>query len=514
MIRRDGSTIVIAVILLMLITSCTPLAKIDKLLEAFTPGPTTYGCVDFSQRVGPYAGFTGTPAPISFIEQLLTILYTQTPYRCIMIYDVSTNIISVAEKLGFKVLSIVWLSLVPSENTAAQQRAITAAKQFPNTLLGFSCGSELAFRNGVTDQVTSVTTSCINSLRASGVTLPIGVIDSFMSWNAGWQSVANIADFLGVNLYVWYDNTNTPPTCTYAAVAAHQTLVRYQRLQAKYAQRFIMTEFGWPGGSGSLTYNCGICKDDLQRDTVSQIIALWRANKYPLSTFQAFRDKAKGDSTTLFKKYWGVCLGDPPYTCVSPPHMGVTDTFAPATTTNPTTTTVKPTTAKPTTTVKPTTHAPTTTAKLTTTTTKAPTTKTPTATTKAPTATCPTNWSRFEQSCYLLPNTMMNQNDAQNYCKSLGGSLATITSAAENSFVLSSVNPTNLQSAFLGYKKVGSQYLTLTSQTPTYTNWKSDQPITTSDCVVMVRDKVSTSVGKWKTENCATSRTFVCKKSL
>jgi exo-beta-1,3-glucanase (GH17 family) len=647
------------VVICVLIAACsagTTTEKVQTLLQTFTPGSGNVGCVDFSPRVGPYAWGTGLTPPASFIDQLLTIIQTQTPYRCIMIYDVYTDIISVAQSKGFKVLTIVWLSLDTTANTAAAQKAIAAARTYPDTILGFSCGSELAFRNGITSTVTSVTTTCINTLRNNGVTHPVGVIDSLKTWNAAW-SIASQADFMGVNLYVWYDNTASSPTCTTAAEAAQQTLNRFKNVQAKYSKPFIMTEFGWPGAdSGStVTYNCGVSNDATQKIVVNQVIELFRQNSLPLSSFQAFRDKTKGDATSEFKKYWGLCKGDAPYTCVSAPtaFIAPTPTLAPATakptttaakptttttkapttttatptttttkaptttpkpttttkaptttTAAPTTTTAKPTTtttnapttttttAKPTTTSAPTTtKAPTTTtaipkptpnptvttcppvpdncpcgvilpdgsvckrcklncptttttaaptttttAKPTTTTTKAPTTTPqPTTTTKAPTTstakpttttakptpastsapTCPTNWIKYGNACYMLGTSLLSMTDSQAQCVAMSAKLAVIKTTEENSFVLNSVGNGNAQSAWLGYKLSNTtKYLTIDSQTPSFVNWKIDQPATSLGCVVMVRDSGSSSVGKWKTESCSTDRTYVCKKDL
>jgi exo-beta-1,3-glucanase (GH17 family) len=496
----------------------TTQAKIDTLLQTFTPGVGKVGCIDFSPRIYPYTWDSGNQPPDSFVDQLLTILHNQTSFRCIMIYDIYENIIRIAKSKGFKVMGIVWLTLDTSDNTNAIQRAITAARDYTDgTIVGFSCGSELAFREGITSTVNSITNHCFNTIRNAGVTIPIGVIDSLKTWNQKW-TIASTADFLGVNIYPWYDNTMSDPTCTTPSEAAQQTLNRFKNIQAKYTKKFILTEYGWPGDDTgkSLKFGCGIASNTYQKQVVSQIVELFRVNKYPLSVFTAFRDVSTQVASKAYKKYWGLCMGTAPYTCLSQPTpYQVPTTHAPTaktTTRAPTTTTKKPTTHAPTTTTKkPTTHAPTTTTKKPATTVKATTTTHAPSTTKAP-ASCPSGWYSYNFACYKH-GAEASYTSATEQCTALGATLAVVSGTAENTFLLNNVNPTDSQSVWLGYKKSGSSYLTTDGKTPTFSNWKTGEPITSQLCVTMIRDRTSSFVGKWKTEACTTARTFICKKA-
>jgi hypothetical protein len=216
--------------------------RIRNLLETFTPGPTSAGCVDFSSHVNPYSWGTGSPPPTSFTDQLLDVILTQTPFRCIMIYDIYTDIIAAAQTKGIKVLTIIWLTLDPNANAAQLTKAVAASVQYPTTIVGFSCGSELAYRNGLTDQVSEITLDCLYGLKAQGVLQPIGVIDSLKTYNYNWTAIAANVDFFGVNIYVWYDNTMSPPQCLTVDRAASQTLSRFRSVQARYPLfPFIMT---------------------------------------------------------------------------------------------------------------------------------------------------------------------------------------------------------------------------------------------------------------------------------
>jgi exo-beta-1,3-glucanase (GH17 family) len=488
----------------------TTTAKIDALMATFTPGVGKTGCVDFSPRVGPYTWSSGRKPTAAFIDQLLTIIQTQTSYKCIMIYDIWSDILRVAHAKGFKVLGIIWLTTTASDNSAAISRAITASRDYASTIVGFTCGSELAFREGTTTTVSNILANCLSTLRGNGVTHPIGYIDSLKTYNAGW-SIANNADFLGVNIYPWYDNVMTNPTCTTPAEAASETLARFQRVQARYpTKKFILTETGWPGApSGkTLTYGCGLASDKYQKQVIGETVELFRKNNLPMSTFSAFREADK-DPTKLYKNHWGVCLGAAPYTCVSQPKAYVAPTLAPAKAT-----TAKPTTKAPVTTAKPTTKAPT--PKLTTkapVTTAKPTTKAPTPKpTPAPARSCASGWSYYGGNCYKVTQSGTFA-ATQQICATLGASIAVVQSALENSF-LTSVTPTIYQSCWLGYKKSGTKFVTTAGATMPYTNWKADEPNLANGCVTQIRDPLSINVKKWKTDSCTVSRIAVCKKPV
>jgi hypothetical protein len=179
-------------------------ARVRNLLSTFTPSADKSGCVDFSHKVDPYGWGTGLTPPKEFIDQLLTIILTQTPYRCIMIYDVYPDVIAEAEEKGFKVLVIIWLTLDPVANSAGMTKAYQVSRQYPATIVGFSCGSELGFRNlgpnGLTDEVSKITLDCLYGLKQQGVIQPIGVIDSLKTYNYNWTEIAANVDFFGVNM--------------------------------------------------------------------------------------------------------------------------------------------------------------------------------------------------------------------------------------------------------------------------------------------------------------------------
>jgi exo-beta-1,3-glucanase (GH17 family) len=237
------------IIVVALSAMCYAMSPLDTLISNFTPGNGRVGCLDFSHRgkcskfatnflVGPYNWDSNQKPPDSFVLNLLDIILTQTPYRCLMIYDVYEQSIRLAASKGFKVHVIIFLLPDPVANAADNagdiSDAITMYHTYPNTIIGFSCGSELAYRaGGPNDIVTGITMDCITRLKNAGVQVPVGINDSYKTWKNNW-TIADKVDFIGANIYVFYDNALAAPTCAPVATAATKTLTRYQRILGQY----------------------------------------------------------------------------------------------------------------------------------------------------------------------------------------------------------------------------------------------------------------------------------------
>ena len=67
---------------------------------------------------------------------------------------------------------------------------------------------------------------------------------------------------------------------------------------------------------------------------------------------------------------------------------------------------------------------------------------------------CPNGWTRFDNYCYLVSSAIKTWDQAQAYCKSLGGGLVKINSAEENEFVLNLVTQKapSLKQVWIGLK--------------------------------------------------------------
>ena len=48
---------------------------------------------------------------------------------------------------------------------------------------------------------------------------------------------------------------------------------------------------------------------------------------------------------------------------------------------------------------------------------------------------CPTGWTEYNESCYLLVNNQVSMVDAQTYCKSKGGEVVSINRQDELEFI-------------------------------------------------------------------------------
>ncbi len=212
----------------------------NDLVAAFTPNTQTAGCISFSHHIPPYTDRTYIP-PAEWTFYLLSVVKTQTLHRCIILYNIYPEILEQAKKLDMKALSIISLSSNTTTNQAGIEAAISLAQAYPETLLGISCGNELA-KYGITDAVISITRNCIFSLRARGVSHPIGVMDTLKTYNTGWFAIQDYVDFMGVNIYPWFDNAGG---CLKANIAANQTMRRYIATKDRYYKPIIMTEAGW-----------------------------------------------------------------------------------------------------------------------------------------------------------------------------------------------------------------------------------------------------------------------------
>ncbi|XP_077310058.1 pulmonary surfactant-associated protein D-like [Lithobates pipiens] len=104
-----------------------------------------------------------------------------------------------------------------------------------------------------------------------------------------------------------------------------------------------------------------------------------------------------------------------------------------------------------------------------------------------------------------------NQNDAQNICKEVGGSLATPRNAEENSAILEIINTKGGSiPAFLGVtsSQVEGTFTYLTGEKVIFTNWGALQPddyMHNEDCVQMWNN------GYWNDIQCSAKYLVICE---
>ncbi|XP_063397735.1 perlucin-like protein [Mytilus trossulus] len=121
------------------------------------------------------------------------------------------------------------------------------------------------------------------------------------------------------------------------------------------------------------------------------------------------------------------------------------------------------------------------------------------------------NWHSFGSKKYMFIEHKLNWFDAQTVCQTMGGRLAHVMSANENSFLISITNKTT---AWIGGADIHQEgdwrwYSPLTEMDFTY--WRSNQPNQGSSANCMCYYKFST-VFKWADEPCTNAYYFVCEK--
>jgi hypothetical protein len=194
-------------------------ADTKTMLAAMTPTSTNPGCIKFAPYVNNLSPNSGPLPDATLINTLMDTLMNQTLFRCIIIDDLSgiyTTIVQAANTRGIKVFGTVFISADFKANGDIAEAA-RLANTYPNTIIGISCGSEVAYRNKDLSGTATVVQSCIQQLRTGGVQQPIGYTDTFSSWcnlnewpcNNGYYAVYNNVDFVGLTGMVnnYFNNT-------------------------------------------------------------------------------------------------------------------------------------------------------------------------------------------------------------------------------------------------------------------------------------------------------------------
>ncbi|NXL83123.1 MRC1 protein, partial [Alectura lathami] len=140
-------------------------------------------------------------------------------------------------------------------------------------------------------------------------------------------------------------------------------------------------------------------------------------------------------------------------------------------------------------------------------------------TTPPPKGGCPEDWLLFDNKCFkvfgLDENDTLTWHAARNNCIDFGGNLATI-SKKENQAFLMSLLKNAATDAWIGLNDINQEHMYLwTDGSPVYyTNWAkgSRSYYSKDDCVYMKKNPVE-QAGKWKDEECKTSKSYICQKN-
>lgn len=288
-------------------------------------------CAAFSPYVGKLNPDYGARPSKELINELLDKLVKETPFRCIMTYGVMNGLeytFAAAETRRLKVIAIIWLDDDIAVNSRSITAGIEAAKAYPNTIIKLSCGSEVRTRNDYAFD--GEITRCINAMREAGVAQPITTIDTWWEWcnrtkpchqtNFGEQ-----VDWIGINVFPWWENKYSDVIpCTPANKAADFHIARIEEVRRTYpGKEVILTEFGWPNGpEGGIESNkhtgqrCGVAGKKNQALVVKSTFKKLAEKGWSGTVFEAFSENWKPGDEGDFGRFWGICQGEPPYTCL------------------------------------------------------------------------------------------------------------------------------------------------------------------------------------------------------
>jgi exo-beta-1,3-glucanase (GH17 family) len=171
---------------------------------------------------------------------------------------------------------------------------------------------------------------CIDKFRAAGIKQPMTTIDTWWEWcnrNMTCQqtTLADKVDWIGVNVFPWWENKNSGKyTCIPADKAAQFHIDRLEDIRRTYpGKEVVLTEFGWPyGPDGAHETNantgekCAVASRKNQLTVVKETFRLLAKKGWSGHVFEAFSEKWKPSDEGNFGSFWGICQGDPPYECI------------------------------------------------------------------------------------------------------------------------------------------------------------------------------------------------------
>lgn len=288
-------------------------------------------CVAFNPYVGKLTPGYGAQPSTELIDTLLDKLVAETRFRCIMTYGVINGldyVFTAAKSRNLKVIAIIWLDRDIAVNSQSITAGINAARAFPDTIVKLSCGSEIRTRHGYAfdDEISR----CIKAMREAKIKQPVTTIDTWWEWcnrepNCGQTSFSAHVDWIGINVYPWWENRFSGlHTCITAEQAADFHIARMQEVQnVNPDKEIVITEFGWPNGPANGTetnkhtgQHCGVASPENQalvvRETFKKLVERHTSGV----VFEAFSEDWKVGDEGATGKFWGLCQGEAPYSCI------------------------------------------------------------------------------------------------------------------------------------------------------------------------------------------------------
>jgi len=287
-------------------------------------------CVAFSPYVNHLSPNYGEKPSPELIATLLDKLTEQTLFRCIMSYGVLNGLEAIfpaAKKRNLKVIAILWLDKNKQTNSDSISHGIALAREYPETIVRLSCGSEIRTRNNY--DFDDETQRCVNALKEAKVKQPIGVIDTWWEWCNREQPChksrfSDQVDWIGINIFPWWENRHSDLySCVQANDAANFHLARWQEVQkTNPTKEVIVTEFGWvhsPEGAAQISLKtgkkCGVASRLNQQLVIQDTFKKLGEKNISAVAFEAFSENWKPEKEGEWGRFWGICDGVFPYTC-------------------------------------------------------------------------------------------------------------------------------------------------------------------------------------------------------
>ena len=131
---------------------------------------------------------------------------------------------------------------------------------------------------------------------------------------------------------------------------------------------------------------------------------------------------------------------------------------------------------------------------------------------------CKENWEENGDHCYYFSMEAANWTHAEDFCRSGGGHLASVTSDAINEFILGELSKRKNTMLWIGgtdKEEPGSWKWTDCSPWE-FTYWQKNQPSDheKQDCLRYSKTAVSTSKPMWNDWLCSHKHKFVCSQKL
>ncbi|XP_072544238.1 macrophage mannose receptor 1-like [Salminus brasiliensis] len=134
------------------------------------------------------------------------------------------------------------------------------------------------------------------------------------------------------------------------------------------------------------------------------------------------------------------------------------------------------------------------------------------APTEAPKGGCPPDWVKFQEKCFRIGLDMKTWDDARLYCRSLGGTLASVTSRLQQAFLTLKITD-GTPDLWLGFSTLPGRILKWVDGSPNLFSAWASYTIMNNLCIAMGGIH-NGKVGKWLAKDCNHTSGYVCNRAI